>query len=952
MCDLDSIPDALREQTRERCQSVISVAGRALQDHPDLLSVLPRVTCCSRFVAETAIRDPESFAELVRSGRLLKQCAPDEENIVATVTGAGDEAEQMKELRRIRRTEMLRIAWRDLAGWADLDETLTDLSLFADACLRAALVSSTATLNERCGHALDHDGQPQTLIIVAMGKLGGNELNFSSDIDLVFLYPEAGETSGPRVLSNEEYFTRLVRRLIRMLDTATGDGFVFRVDARLRPFGKTGALVYSLAAFESYLQQHGRDWERYAYVKARPVTGSERAHEALHGLMRPFVYRRYLDYGVFESLRDMKELIEQEVLRRELENDIKLGPGGIREIEFIAQSLQLIRGGSKPQLQTRELEKSYAALKTAGLIEADAANVLLDAYRFLRRLENRLQALDDRQTHEVPRDEQDRQRIAFSMGFEHWNALSKELIRHRTAVSEQFAVAAFGPAGSSDGTDTFKALWVAGLDGDTVGEIGRAGYPDAERATAALEHLRNSRLYANFGKRGRNRLDALISPLVRDAASTPQPEETLERVLRIIEAVGRRTAYLALLNENPPVRERLVKLCGQSAYLADQIARHPLLLDELIDPRVFTELPQRDRLNTDLEERLSAFLPDDLENRMEALRQFQQAAMFRIAVADLADLLPLMRVSDRLTDVAELVLEQCVRTAEEHMRVQYGTPQCGDDLHPTGFAVIGYGKLGGIELGYESDLDLVFLHDSEGSTQKTSGPKIVDNRVYYARLGQRIIHLLSTPTASGRLYEVDMRLRPSGNAGLLVTSAQAFEHYQQNEAWTWEHQALLRARPVAGDTRVADRFAELRRKPLSQPRDTDRLRADVAQMRQRMLDESATTPAGQFDLKRDRGGITDVEFLVQYWILRHAHAEPDLLDWTDNIRQLETLSARGILRPDTADTLGASYRSYRQRLHRLWLDGAGTRVAATEFTAQRKAINALWKEVFEGIQVL
>ncbi|MFU8820982.1 MAG: bifunctional [glutamate--ammonia ligase]-adenylyl-L-tyrosine phosphorylase/[glutamate--ammonia-ligase] adenylyltransferase [Gammaproteobacteria bacterium] len=948
---LEALPGPLRRDLPERWQR-FSQAHPAVADalHADAQFVqsAPRVWAASEFVAEHCLRDGDALAQVAATVR--RRWTPGEmlAGAATMLRVTEDEAAALRILRLFRRREMLRIAWRDLAGWAVLEETLGHLSELAEVCIRAADDWVHRGMVAKHGEPLGRDGAPQRLLVVAMGKLGGGELNFSSDVDLVFLFPEAGETAGPRVLENEQFFIRAGRQLIRLLDEGTPDGFVFRVDMRLRPFGESGPLAMSLAAFSNYLHQHGRAWERYAYVKARAVTGHRFGMGLYRDVLRPFVFRRYLDFGLFDALRDMKDKISAEVARRELRDNIKLGRGGIREIEFIVQCLQLLRGGADPRLREPGLPAALARLAETGQLPPEAIDELREAWRFLRLTENRLQAWQDRQTHELPADETGRLRLAFSMGCDDWAGFAAALATHQQRVDSWFRhQTADGRAVEPE--DGIAAAWRsdAGEEAARAG-LEAAGFDAPERALSALRGLAEASWYRRLDETARQRLATLVPALARGAAELSAPEEALERLLRVVSAIGGRSAYFALLNENRAARARFIALCGGSEFLASQVAVHPLLLDDLIDPRVMETPPGRDELAAELDERLAGVEPEDLEEQMDALRNFKRAAVFRVAVADLTERLPLMKVSDQLTWIAEVLLEACVRIARDDAVRRHGRALCGErenTLRGCSMAVIGYGKLGGLELGYGSDLDLVFVHDASGEIQRTEGPEVVEAGMLFARMTRRIVHLLTTPTGAGVLYEVDTRLRPSGKGGLLVTSLNAFEAYQRESAWTWEHQALLRTRAVAGDPQVRQAFETLRRRVLVEAVRRDDLRGEVATMRERMRNELSSGTAELFDLKQDAGGIADIEFLVQYLVLQNAGARPELLRWPDNVRQIEGLRDAGLLSAADSELLHEAYLEFRQRLHRLALANAPGRVPLKEVEALRDRVRALWQRI-------
>jgi glutamate-ammonia-ligase adenylyltransferase len=912
---------------------------------------LARVWACSEFVATSCLRSPALLADLIGNGYLFDR-APDDwvaQEIEARVSGES-EAELMESLRRFRRRHMVRIAWRDIAGWSDLDETLRDLSMLADVCIEFVCKRMYAMLAARYGTPRGAEsGEPQSLMILGMGKLGGRELNYSSDIDLILLYPEDGETDGARSVDNAEFFLRLGQKIVQLLATPTVEGFVYRVDLRLRPFGDSGRLALSFAAFEHYLQQHGRDWERYAYVKARALTAKELFPDLYDEVLRPFVYRRYLDFSVFESLRDMKAMIAREVERRELKENVKLGPGGIREIEFIVQAFQLLRGGSDRRLQSRELRTVLPLLVGQRLLRPEAVADLDSAYRYLRVLENRLQQWNDEQAHLLPEDELARERLALAMNARSWDELAAQTNAHRHRVERYFRQTVFGPTDRDRGTSATGPDFDLEADAeDRARMLARCGVSASEAINARLEELRESTYYRRLDETGRRRLRDLLTRMLPMLASDPAPTTTLARILRIFEMIAGRTVYLALLNENAAALRRLVELCAHSQFLADQIAARPLLLDELIDVRLIEEAPTRAQFAADLANVRSRMQGEDPEHQVDILRQFQSAATFRVAVADLTAELPLMKVSDRLTDIAELIVQETLSLAWAQITAKHGLPRYVDEQGTTRTAsmiVVAYGKLGGLELGYGSDLDLVFLHDSSGDAARTDGAQVVENTVFFQRLGQRLVHLLTVHTSAGRLYEVDTRLRPGGNRGLLVQSIASFRDYEFQEAWTWEHQSLLRARAIAGEPGLCEQFEQARIEVLRKAVRRDDLKDEVRKMRERMRENLSKARPGQFDMKQDAGGVADLEFLVQFWMLQWADRYPEIVTFSDNIRQLESLGSGNLVPQARVDFLVDTYRKYRQRMHRLTLDGARNVVSDTEFLAERRGVVEVWQEV-------
>jgi glutamate-ammonia-ligase adenylyltransferase len=953
------VPPALQGEVAARWQDFSAAAAQVGVAPPTAghtLEQLVRVWACSDFVARSCVRDPSMLDQLLASGDLAKPYAPGHytAQLVESLRDVGNEEQLSARLRRYRCREMVRIAWRDLAGLAPLAETLENLSELADAITDSALQKLYSWQSERFGIPRDPQGESQQLAVFGMGKLGGRELNYSSDIDLIFIFPHQGETDGRHCISNEEFFHRLGQSLIRMLQERTPEGFVFRVDMRLRPFGESGALAVPFNAFVDYYQNHGREWERYALIKARAIAGDRQAGEQVLERLRPFVYRRYLDYGAFGELRTMKAMIAKEVQRKGLQNNIKLGPGGIREIEFIGQVFQLIYGGREPALRERSILNVLDYLAASSRLPAGIVAELKQAYAFLRCTENRLQAWADQQTHSLPEEEPTRLRLAYAMGFADWAAFSEALQRHLGRVSAQFAQLfappPFGIETSGTASLDFAAIWRGAADEEgALRFLEEQGFAEPALAWKPLQDLKQGLSYRSLSQRGRERMDRLMPLLLSAVATTAAPTVTLERLLHLLEAIARRSVYLALLRDNPSVLSQLVKLCAASVWISKYLARYPLLLDDLLNPATLYHPPERARLGEELESYLQRVPAEDTEQLLDALRHFKQTRLLRVAAADVSEAMPLMIVSDYLTEIAEVLLRKVLALAWADLIARHGRPYCVVDgqRRKAGFAIVAYGKLGGIELNYGSDLDLVFLYDSCGEHQQTEGPRELDNPTFFARLVQRIIYWLTTRTGAGELYDVDTRLRPSGRSGLLVSSFEAFAEYQRHQAWTWEHQALVRARVVAGPPDLAERFTAIRREVLSSERDPVKLRQEVREMRERMCRELGSHRPGWFDLKQDRGGIADIEFMVQYIVLAHAHRYPDLLNYTDNIRQLAGLEWFSLLSSQDATLLRNAYRGLRRQLHRLTLQEQPGVVPVEEVQDYRAEVSELWRKLME-----
>jgi glutamate-ammonia-ligase adenylyltransferase len=943
------------ERRWQAFQTATEAAGIPPITNPAVLNSIKRVFAFSDFVAAGCTREPGLVTDLINSGDLNQHPAPDDyqcrfESLLADVK---DEATLLGRLRRFRRREMVRIAWRDLAGWADLTETMSTLSAFADACLDHSLRILYRWQCDKFGIPTAEDGSKQQLVVLGLGKLGARELNFSSDVDLIFAYPRGGQTRGAASsLSNEDFFSRLCRRLIKVIGQPTAEGQVFRVDLRLRPFGESGPLAMEFNGLEQYYQEQGREWERYALIKARIVAGDKAAGNFLLEQLHPFIYRRYLDYSAFESLREMKQMIALEVKRKGMANDIKLGPGGIREIEFFGQIFQLIRGGVTPALQETGILKVLKALADEHNIPRHVCRELTEAYVFLRNAENRLQEYSDQQTHQLPPGAGGQLRLAASMDFADADSFNSTLDDHRDRVHGHFQMLLeSGDAGDSppELEALLDSIWQNVMECQQAGQtLASLGYDHPEQVLRLLEYLRNDPETRALSPKGRRRLDKLMPRFLKEIGTCENPLTTLRRIIDLIKAIERRTSYLALLLENPTTLTHLVKLSNASPWISSFLARHPVLLDELLDPRTLYQPPQKNEMKKGLQHRLALIAPDDLEYQIEQLCIFKQINVLRVATADVTGTLPLMRVSDYLSEIAETILNEVVGLAFNHLVSKHGSPACRLDDKPCqrGFAVIAYGKLGGLELGYGSDLDLVFLH--AGTHEQTSGGKrAIDSAQFFNRLGQRVIHILTAHTRAGKAYEIDMRLRPSGSSGILVSHIDAFSEYQLTEAWTWEHQALIKARPICGDDLIANRFEKTRAKVLARQRPQPELKEEVVQMRERMRKELLNPEAGLFDLKQDAGAMVDIEFLVQYLVLLKSHKHRGLLQWTDNVRLLQTLIETGTMDEITAHQLKHAYLIYRAVAHQLSLQEKPAKISHEKFNLLQKRVAEIYRNVFE-----
>ncbi len=882
-------------------QALTSLLDRAVRRLAELDPALTRgererlkpLLTASDFATETLARQPGLLAQL------------DQPPYPPPILSPEREGEWAAQLRRWRASESTRLIWRDVHGIDDVEATLAGSSWVAEQALATALAAVSGLVAARHGELRDEAGHAQSLVIFGLGKLGGRELNFSSDIDLIYAFEEHGTSNGARPLDAENYFTRIGQRLAQLLGEVTADGFCHRVDLRLRPFGASGRLALSFPAMEQYYQRDGRDWERYAWIKARPVAGDIAAGERLLEALRPFVYRRYLDYTALDGLREMKAMIDADVQKREMAENLKLGPGGIREIEFLVQALQLIRGGREPALRARGLLPALSALASAGHLPESTAEALGNAYRFLRRLENRVQMLADQQTHELPDSALSRLRIARSLSFADHGELMSVLDGHRAVVSEAFDGLLQARRRKLERSSIARYWQQLPEQGDAM-VLTDAGFSDAEGHHVRLRDFARSLAVRGLSERARQRLDHVLPALIEASAHSSAPDAALPRGLALMQSIARRTSYLALLDEQPAALARLVDVTARSSLLSERLAGHPLLLDELLDSRAAGAIPDDQQLRRELVAHAGAMQALDVEAALAVLNELKQSLSFRIALATLAQRQPALDSARQLALLADGLLTHVLVLARRELQLAHG------DIPGVGFAVVAYGSVGGRELGFDSDLDLVFLHDANGA-EVSDGPRPLEAPRFFARLAQKLVSLLGTVTGAGRLYEVDVRLRPDGAKGVLVSSLQSFSEYQRNRAWTWEQQALVRARAVAGDPSVCAAFEQLRQQLLVRDRDVDVLLADVLAMRRRMRDELDRSDGVRFDLKQGEGGLVDLEFLLQERVLAGAARHPVLAGATDTPALIRALVGTGDLAVGDSSGLLLAHRTLLAR---------------------------------------
>lgn len=920
-------------------------------------SKIEEIFALSDFIATSCIRTPDILQKVLTTGLLdnKNRSSTFAQELDEILSKTNDENSLKRQIRRFRCEKMMCIAWNDMLGNFSLDECFAELSYLAEIIIVKVLDHLYKQMCKVNGTPIgEFSGKEQKMLVIGMGKLGGRELNFSSDIDLIFCYPERGETvGGRRSIDNQLFFTRLGQQFIQVLDQKTQDGQVYRVDMRLRPFGDSGPLVSSFAALETYYLQHGRSWERYAMVKGRVLGDESEETKELMSMLRPFVFRRYLDFSAIESLRKMKSLIEAEVRRRQLSDNFKLGKGGIREIEFIAQVFQLMRGGRDKTLQERHLLTVIEKLKNCGCIEEHVADMLVRCYTFLRRTENLLQEINDEQTQTLPSKQIDQERLASLLGFEDYCEFLSNIDSVMKDVNAEFSLLISDPENQvEEENSVFADLWLLPLKNDEISKIIESSFKDnsnKEEFIDSFQFFKKECTNKPISSRGREILNKLVPLILSKISEMPnRVYETFNRISGLFLKIVLRTTYLQLIVENIGVCEHLIKLCSGSKLIAQQLTEHPVLLDELLMPNALYKPTRLDDYPQELREFMLRVDANDLERQMETLRQFKQIQLLRICASDLVGALPLMKVSDNLTFLAQTILESVVNLTWAQLVEKYGEPSNSIKNGDKGLCVIGYGKFGGIELGYNSDLDLVFLCDDDLDGE-TSGDNSVSDRMFYGRFAQRLMHLFSTRLSSGILYDVDARLRPEGVSGPLICTISAYENYLKTKSWTWEQQALVRARAVLGPERLTSRFNKIRECVLRIQRDDEKLREEVLSMRKKM--RVSKGPATAFDIKQGVGGMVDIEFITQYLVLKYSSKFPDFVLWSDNVRILDECARLGILEQGSVDDLKESYIAIRNVGHRMNLQGITRIVFDDELDVYRDKVTRLWKQVFNITEV-
>ncbi|WDT85043.1 bifunctional [glutamate--ammonia ligase]-adenylyl-L-tyrosine phosphorylase/[glutamate--ammonia-ligase] adenylyltransferase [Alteromonas sp. 009811495] len=942
-----------REHSEKLWQQLLSSphsteqSNAAIEAHKTTL-----ITAFSRssFLADTLTKCPDALTTIMQAPPTKAHFSFYKGLLAEALDEVSNEDQLMSCLRNIRNQQMACITFHDVLNKQSIEDSLHQVSALADALICSAYQWLYDNLINRYGKPTCDSGEMH-MYILGMGKLGGKELNFSSDIDLIFAYPEKGETQGGRKsIEHQQFFTKLAQKLIQALNKVTNDGQVYRVDMRLRPFGDSGPLVMHFAALEDYYQDQGRHWERFAMVKARIVNDDNSDNAKwLKSILHPFTFRRYLDFTTLDALRNMKKLIATEIRRRRLSNNIKLGAGGIREVEFFAQSFQLIHGGREPSLQSKSLLTTLCALHEIGIIEQSVTQQLTNDYLFLRKVEHTLQQCEDKQTQTLPDSLWQQNALTDVMNFERYEDFLKSLEATMARIHGHFNELVEESQETHDEEDTlFSACqdaWRLSLQEEEFRDAfcNHLSNIEISGIFGALSDFKEKQRHYRMGQKGEDTLNKLL-PEILYVLVNQHPTNAiyvLHRILGVIEAITGRTTYLDLLLENPDVLRQLVRLCERSEWIAQEIKRFPLLLDELLTPLYLGQqntdiVTSKREYELELRETMLRIEQDDVEMLMDAWRQFKLCQQLRIAASDISDSLPINNVSDKLTVLAEVILDNVVNAAWIQMQARFGIPSHLEGADK-GFAVVGYGKLGGYELGYGSDLDLVFLHNApRGST--TNGTKSIESQQFYIKLAQRIMHLLNTKTLFGQLYETDLRLRPSGNAGLLCCHIDGFEKYQKEEAWTWEHQALVRARAICGDASLLEAFKHVRKAILCQKRDVATLAEDVCKMRIKMREHLLNNSDDKVDLKQCEGGITDIEFMAQYWVLAHAHQLDALTVYPDNLRIFDAAASGNLIKQETANELQNAYLALREQYHHLTL-------ADTKFADQTEELEVIRERV-------
>ena len=910
---------------------------------PAFIESLQRLALGSNYAVTQLTRHPEFIAPLQHCREF--DLAP--QQLASALQDIVDPQQIKQQLRRFRHHKLVQIIYLDICRQATVQSTLQHLSDLADLLIRQALERAQSILSAKHGQPLDHLGEPMQLNIIGMGKLGGGELNFSSDIDLICSYSEEGQLKGFGQLSHAQYFTQLVKLFKQLLNDSTVDGFVYRVDLRLRPWGDSGPVVISHSAFEHYYQLHGREWEQYAMVKARVITGSESDKQHLQSIIRPFVYRRYHDYRVFDGLAQLKHKIDLQARRKKARCNIKIGQGGIREIEFFVQAFQILKGGRNHHLQTPSIYRALKVLSEQEVTERQTLIEMRESYDFLRMLENRIQMLNDQQTHELPDNPNLLQRISRLMGFADWPALEQDLGRHQQRVNHIFSRLFSQRDEQQPGGETQQLNLDELGDKQHLEAIRAVGFEQPELIHQQLQEFYRSKALLYMSDKAKKRFRVFYPELLKLVAGHPQQQVLLDKMLALLSSISGRSVYFELLYQNIPLLMKLVDLFDSSSWIANEVTRHPFLLESLLYPEQLSQRFDQAMLRQSLQIQLDN-VSGDVEMELDTLRQFKRAHTIEIATAEIAAEIDTSEVSLYLSRLAQILLQAIYDLSWQELTSEYGEPRCiiDDQALTPGMGIIAYGKLGGYELHYQSDLDIIFLHDSAGSQQQTSGTRSIDNATFFSRLAQKIISKITLLTAAGKLYEIDTRLRPDGASGMLVSSITAFEQYQKEKAWVWEHQAIIRARFIAGHRSIESEFDTIRSQVISLPREEPGLKQAVIEMREKIYQAKNPPETEMIDIKHSRGGLVDIEFMVQYWVLRHANKFASLTQTTDNIGLISELHDLGLI-PLEYLQLAEIYQTFHKWLHTQVLQNQSAELPLDKVHDEVDMVRACWNKTFD-----
>ncbi len=892
-----------------------------------------------------AISQLNKHPELILALQDYESYELNEQKLVLALENISDIDEIKKQLRLFRHEKMVEIIYLDICRDEKVETTLFNLSELAEFLIQQALAKSEQILSAKHGIPIDTLGNPMQLNIIGMGKLGGRELNFSSDIDLICTYSDDGQLNGFGKLSHTQYFNHVTKLFKQLLHDTTADGFVYRVDLRLRPWGDSGPIVLSHNAFEHYYQLHGREWEQYAMVKARILTGSDSDKKYLQSILKPFIYRRYHDYRVFDGLAELKRKIDQQARQKGARNNIKIGHGGIREIEFFVQAYQILKGGRNYHLQTPSLFQALEVLSTQDITDQQNLAKMRDSYCFLRMLENRIQMFNDQQTHELPEKQNLQDRLSLLLGYQKWSELAEEIASHQSAVNHVFTRQFIPQHDQAEQTEI--PVNMDELDEKQhLAKINELGFVDADEIHQRLLEFYHSKALLFMSDKAKKRFNAFFPTLLKQVGKYDNRGILLDKMLALLSSIAGRSVYFELLYQNIPMLIKLVHLFDRSSWIAKEVTRYPVLLESLLYPGKLDDRFNKEKLKQELKVQLQN-VHEDIELELDVLRQFKRAQTIVVATAEIAREIDTDQVSNYLSELAEIILHAVYTLALGELVRQYGQPQCDIDgkmITPV-LGIIAYGKLGGRELHYQSDLDIIFLHNSSGKGQFTAGDKSIDNNTFFSRLAQKIISKITLLTIAGKLYEIDTRLRPNGASGMLVSSLDAYHQYQLEKAWLWEHQAIIRARFIAGENAIAAGFELIRREIISLSRAPESLKKEIQEMREKMYQAQNPPEGDTINIKHSRGCMVDIEFLVQYWVLKNANKFASLSETTDNIglitelRRLELISQADLQLRDT-------YQTLHKWLHAQVLQDQPEDIASTKLRSEIDLVKSCWGNTF------